>query len=119
MGTNKLLQYLIWLKSKTVKIYSVVQSVKLLLALSILSNCLRGYQDQAIIVGTVLTNIGNAYNSSTGTFMCPVSGKMITQSAFEMMILPKIATHPNDMLSRCTKLVAFCHAVQNYLKARP
>ena len=29
------LQYLIWLKSKTVKIYSVVQSVKLLLALSI------------------------------------------------------------------------------------
>ena len=35
MGTNNSLQYLIWLKSKTVKIYSVVQSVKLLLALSI------------------------------------------------------------------------------------
>ena len=35
-GTSNSLQYLIWLKSKTVKIYSVVQSVKLLLALSIL-----------------------------------------------------------------------------------
>ena len=34
-GTSGSLQYLIWLKSKTVKIYSVVQSVKLLLALSI------------------------------------------------------------------------------------
>ena len=34
-GTNNSLQYLFWLKSKTVKIYSVVQSVKLLLALSI------------------------------------------------------------------------------------
>ena len=30
------LQYLIWLNSKTVKIYSIVQSVKLLLALSII-----------------------------------------------------------------------------------
>ena len=35
-GTINSLQYLILLKSKTVKIYSVVQSVKLLLALSIL-----------------------------------------------------------------------------------
>ena len=35
MGTNNSLQYLFWLKSKTVKIYSVVQTVKLLLALSI------------------------------------------------------------------------------------
>ena len=35
MGASNSLQYLIWLKSKTVKIYSVVQSVKLLLALSI------------------------------------------------------------------------------------
>ena len=34
-GTNNSLQYLIWLKSKTVKIYLVVQSVKLLLVLSI------------------------------------------------------------------------------------
>ena len=34
-GTNNSLQYLIWLKLKTVKIYLVVQSVKLLLALSI------------------------------------------------------------------------------------
>ena len=34
-GTSKSLQYLIGLKSNTVKIYSVVQSVKLLLALSI------------------------------------------------------------------------------------
>ena len=34
-GTSNSLQYLIWLESKTVKIYSVVQSVKLLLALSI------------------------------------------------------------------------------------
>ena len=34
-GTSNSLQYLVWLKSKTVKIYSVVQSVKLLLALSI------------------------------------------------------------------------------------
>ena len=34
-GTSNSLQYLIWLKSKTVKIYSVVQSVKLLLVLSI------------------------------------------------------------------------------------
>ena len=33
-GASNSLQYLIWLKSKTVKIYSVVQSVKLLLALS-------------------------------------------------------------------------------------
>ena len=35
--TSNSLQYLVWLKSKTVKIYSVVQSVKLLLALSIYS----------------------------------------------------------------------------------
>ena len=35
-GTSNSLQYLIWLNSKTVKIYSIVQSVKLLLALSIL-----------------------------------------------------------------------------------
>ena len=35
-GTSNSLEYLIWLKSKTVKIYSVVQSVKLLLVLSIL-----------------------------------------------------------------------------------
>ena len=35
MGTSNSLQYIIWLKSKTVKIYSVVQSVNLLLALSI------------------------------------------------------------------------------------
>ena len=34
-GTSNSLQYLVWLKSKTVKIYLVVQSVKLLLALSI------------------------------------------------------------------------------------
>ena len=34
-GTSNSLQYLIWLNSKTVKIYSIVQSVKLLLALSI------------------------------------------------------------------------------------
>ena len=34
-GTSNSLQYLIWLKSKTVKIHSVVQSVKLLLVLSI------------------------------------------------------------------------------------
>ena len=33
--TSNSLQYLIWLKSKTVKMYSVVQSVKLLLVLSI------------------------------------------------------------------------------------
>ena len=33
-GTSNSLQYLIWLKSKTLKIYSVVQSVKLLFALS-------------------------------------------------------------------------------------
>ena len=35
MGTSNSLQYLIWLKSKTEKIYSVVQSVKLRLILSI------------------------------------------------------------------------------------
>ena len=35
MGTSNSLQYLIWLKLKAVKIYSIVQSVKLLLALSI------------------------------------------------------------------------------------
>ena len=35
-GASKSLQYLICLKSKTVKIYSVVESVKLLLVLSIL-----------------------------------------------------------------------------------
>ena len=34
-GASNSLQYLIWLKSKIVKIYSIVQSVKLLLALSI------------------------------------------------------------------------------------
>ena len=34
-GTSNSLQYLIWLNLKTVKIYSIVQSVKLLLALSI------------------------------------------------------------------------------------
>ena len=34
-GTSNSLQYLIWLNSKTVKIFSIVQSVKLLLALSI------------------------------------------------------------------------------------
>ena len=34
-GTINSFQYLIWLKSKTVKIYSVVQSVKLLFGLSI------------------------------------------------------------------------------------
>ena len=34
-GTSNSLQYLIWLESKKVKIYSVVQGVKLLLALSI------------------------------------------------------------------------------------
>ena len=33
--TRRLLQYFIWLKSKTVKIYSVVKSVKVLLVLSI------------------------------------------------------------------------------------
>ena len=38
MGTINSLQYLIWLKSKAVKIYLVVQSVKLLLALSIYCN---------------------------------------------------------------------------------
>ena len=36
-GTSNSLQYLIWLNSKTVKIYLVVQSVKLLLALSIVT----------------------------------------------------------------------------------
>ena len=35
-GTSKSLQYLTWLKSKTVNIYSAVQRVKLLLVLSIL-----------------------------------------------------------------------------------
>ena len=34
-GTNNSLQYSIWFKSKTVKMYLVVQSVKLLLVLSI------------------------------------------------------------------------------------
>ena len=34
-GTSNSLQYLIWLNSRIVKIYSVVQSVKFLLALSI------------------------------------------------------------------------------------
>ena len=34
-GASNSLQYLIWLKSETVKIYSVVQRVKLLLTLSI------------------------------------------------------------------------------------
>ena len=34
-GISNSLQYLIWLKSKTVKIYSIVESVKLLLVLSI------------------------------------------------------------------------------------
>ena len=34
-GTSNLLQYFIWFNKKTVKIYSVVQSVKFLLALSI------------------------------------------------------------------------------------
>ena len=34
-GTSNSLQYLIWFNSKAVKIYSIVQSVKLLLALSI------------------------------------------------------------------------------------
>ena len=38
VGTSNLLQYLIGFKSNTVKIYSVVQSVKLLLALSIQHN---------------------------------------------------------------------------------
>ena len=37
MGTSNSLQYYIWLESKTVKIYLVVQSVKLLLVLSIYS----------------------------------------------------------------------------------
>ena len=37
-GTSSSLQYLICLKSKTVKIYLVVESVKLLLVLSIYSN---------------------------------------------------------------------------------
>ena len=41
MGTINSLQYLIWFKSKTVKIYLVFQSVKLLLALSIFfNNCI-------------------------------------------------------------------------------
>ena len=35
VGTSISLQYLIWSKSKTVKIYMVVQSVKLLLVSSI------------------------------------------------------------------------------------
>ena len=35
MGTSNSLQYLIWLNSKAVKIYSIVQIVNLLLALSI------------------------------------------------------------------------------------
>ena len=39
-GTNNSLQYLVWLKSKTVKIYSGVQSVKLFLALSIVISLL-------------------------------------------------------------------------------
>ena len=38
VGTSNSLQYLIGFKSNTVKIYSVVQSVKLLLALSIQVN---------------------------------------------------------------------------------
>ena len=37
VGTSNSLQYLIGFKSNTVKIYSVAQSVKLLLALSIFS----------------------------------------------------------------------------------
>ena len=37
-GTSNSLQYLIWLNSNTVQIYSVVQSVKFLLALSIQYN---------------------------------------------------------------------------------
>ena len=36
-GTSNSLQYLIWLKSNTVTIYSVVQRVKLLLVLSIVT----------------------------------------------------------------------------------
>ena len=40
-STRSSLQYLVWLKSKTVKIYSVVKSVKLLLVLSI-CNITRG-----------------------------------------------------------------------------
>ena len=39
-GTSNSLKYLIWLKSKAVKIYSVVQSVKLLLALGIVSRAI-------------------------------------------------------------------------------
>ena len=53
MGTCNSLQYLIWLNSKAVKIYSIVQSVKLLLALSILPsnpNKVNGL-DQLVIVG--------------------------------------------------------------------
>ena len=46
--TRSSLQYLFWLKSKTVKIYSVVQSVKLLLVLSI-------YQQDKIPVNAHLT----------------------------------------------------------------
>ena len=41
MGTSNSLQYLIWSNSRTVKIYSVVQSVKFLLALSIPNLMLR------------------------------------------------------------------------------
>ena len=40
-GISNSLQFLIWLNSKTVKMYSIVQSVKLLLALSIFKE-LRG-----------------------------------------------------------------------------
>ena len=36
-GTSNSLQYLNWLNTKTVKIYSIGQSVKLLLALSIVA----------------------------------------------------------------------------------
>ena len=39
MGTINSLQYLVWFKSKTVKIYLVFQNVKLLLALSIYATC--------------------------------------------------------------------------------
>ena len=50
-GTSNSLQYLIWLKSKTVKIYSVVQSVKLLFVLSIYIHMEKNYGTPLVFRG--------------------------------------------------------------------
>ena len=49
-STRNALQYLIWLKSQTVKIYLVVQSVKLLLVLSIYENGLNNMSGQSLLI---------------------------------------------------------------------